>query len=138
MKRLFVLILSAGLLCAAAGAQESSAVISYALPRTVLTFEVQATQEIFYAGPYARFAKKYLGIQAGLEDRSGFSIASVSLHATQEADQSKRYTITINQGSRPTYMHLVGQGLIAARPEEGAPESIKDYRIYVKSEAFKF
>ncbi len=119
MKRNFTLILSALLLCAAAFAQESSAVISYALPRTVLTFDVQATQELFYAGPYARYAQKYLGIQAGLENRTSYTIGAVSLRSSQEADQSKRYTCTLNAGSRPTYLHLVAQGMIAARPEEG-------------------
>ena len=36
--------------------------LSYCLPMTSLSFEVEAVRENFYAGPYADFAKLYLVI----------------------------------------------------------------------------
>ena len=89
-----VIVLASLLASLTAPAQgSSSAVLSYALPRTVLTFNVTATQNIFYAGPYAKYAQKYLGIEVGLEDQSSFNITEVSLKTASEADQSKRYTV---------------------------------------------
>ena len=123
MKRTITLILSGVLGMAAAGAQESSAIISYALPRTVLTFEVKATQTIFYAGPYARYAQKYLGIQAGLDDKTTFAISEVALKSASEADQSKRYSISLNSASRTPFFQMTAQGLIAGQSEASQKES---------------
>ena len=43
--------------------------LTYSLPSTVLVFEVEAVRENFYAGPYAAYAEKYLGITVPLEDK---------------------------------------------------------------------
>ena len=123
MKRTFFLILSGILGITLAGAQESSAIISYALPRTVLSFDVKATQTIFYAGPYARYAQKYLGIQAGLEDKTTFTISEVSLKSASEADQGKRYSIFLNNASRTPFFQMTAQGLIAGQSEATQKES---------------
>ena len=44
--------------------------VTYSLPSTVITLEVEAVQEKFHAGPYARFAEKYLGIKARQKDET--------------------------------------------------------------------
>ena len=41
-------------------AQDLAGSVSYALPQTTIVLEVEAEHEYFYAGPYARFAKKYI------------------------------------------------------------------------------
>lgn len=119
-----VIILASLLASLTAPAQgSSSAVLSYALPRTVLTFNVTATQNIFYAGPYAKYAQKYLGIEVGLEDQSSFNITEVSLKTASEADQSKRYTVSLNSDSRVAFLQMTSQGLISTSPEASGTES---------------
>lgn len=132
-------ILTSALLLSAAvlGAQNtgSSAVLSYSLPRTVLNFNVTATQSIFHAGPYAKYAQKYLGIEAGSEDKSTFVITEVSLKTANEADQSRRYSVTLNESTRASYLQMTSQGLISTTPEKGSagsawaftPESYQDF-----------
>ena len=45
----------------AQGNADPTGCVTYSLPSTVIALEVDAVQEKFYAGPYAKFAEKYLG-----------------------------------------------------------------------------
>lgn len=69
IKRFFVAA-AALLCCIGAGAQQVQ-------PKTKLTFDVSAQLEQFYAGPYARYAQKYLGVEAKEEDSSKATLTSV-------------------------------------------------------------
>ena len=60
MKKCF--IIAAAMLLSLAGRAQGT--VSYSMPQTVLVFNVEAQKESFYAGPYARYARKYLGIDA--------------------------------------------------------------------------
>ena len=51
--------------------------VSYSMPQTVLVFNVEAQREQFYAGPYAQYAQKYLGVKAELHDRVSYTVTSV-------------------------------------------------------------
>ena len=53
-------------------------VLSYSLPATSLVLEVEAVQENFYAGPYAKYASKYLGIDARQKDSQSYTVSKVS------------------------------------------------------------
>lgn len=101
-----------------AAAQESTAVISYSLPKTVLTFDVKATQEMFYSGPYAKYASKYLGITVGLEDKTTTTVTEVNLRSRNYPDLSKRYSLSLNPTTSSVYVRLAQEGLIAT-PQEG-------------------
>ena len=105
MRKAFIL-LAAALLALPLEAQE------YSLPRTVLRLEVEAEQEIFYAGPYARYASKYLGIDARESDESVTRLVSVRLEALTEADQSARYVLP-QAKEVPAFMKLSTQGLVS-------------------------
>lgn len=87
--------------------------ISYSLPQTVLVFDVTAQKEAFYAGPYAAYAKKYLGIAAETRDRVSYKVTSVRLNPAVEADQSIRYTYKMDSQSHPVFLQLTSQGLIS-------------------------
>ena len=49
-------------LAAAQKKSDPMGLVTYALPSTTITLDVEAVQENFHAGPYAKFAEKYLGI----------------------------------------------------------------------------
>lgn len=96
----------------AASAQDAVGTVSYALPQTTIVFEVEAVREYFYAGPYAKFAQKYLGVTAREEDAVTCHLTSVRMTPTIEADQSARYYLNVDKGSS-SFLSLCSQGLIA-------------------------
>lgn len=110
-------IVAAMLLSAASlSAQDPQGHVSYSLPRTVLNFEVSARQEVFHAGPYAKYAKKYLGIDVREEDQTTYSITSVKLIPQTEADQSSRFSLMVDPEVRLTFLQMTSQGLVAGQP----------------------
>ena len=115
MKRF--LIISAMLLAAAApqlSAQDKSTVtMTYALPQTSLSFEVEAVKESFFAGPYAKYAEKYLGIKASETNAVTYRISSVKMTPYVEADARYRYTETVPGSAVGTMVQFSSQGLIA-------------------------
>ena len=112
-----ILIISALLLSAAAmklPAQDKSTVtMTYALPQTSLSFEVEAVKESFFAGPYAKYAEKYLGIKAAEANSVTYRISSVKMTPYVEADAKYRYTETVPGSAVGTMVQFSAQGLIA-------------------------
>lgn len=120
MKRTAILLIALTCACAYAGAQSASepASVSYALPRSVLMFDVKAQKTCFHAGPYAKYAAKYLGFEAKEADETTYDIVSVGVKSKTEADQSARYSAVITPAGRRDYFSLSSQGLIV---REGGP-----------------
>ena len=100
--------------------------VSYALPQTSLTFDVEAVQEKFYAGPYARFAQKYLGAEVRQQDECTYKLSGVKVTPCIEADQSRRYVVTLSSknASANAYLQLTSQGLVAASDGSFGNESV--------------
>ena len=117
MKMKRILIFSALLLCAAAQhlcAQDNSTVsMTYALPQTSLSFEVEAVKENFFAGPYAKYAEKYLGIKAAEKNSTVYRISSVKMTPYVEADVQHRYTVTVPGSAVETFTRFSAQGLVS-------------------------
>lgn len=89
--------------------------VAYCLPKTTLLLEVEAQKNVFYAGPYARYASKYLGIEVPQKDQTQYHILSVRMTPVVEADQDRRFLL--NVGSEPaytSYLALTSQGLISS------------------------
>ncbi len=85
---------------------------TYALPQTVISLEVEAVKETFHAGPYARYARKYLGIDARPSDESRCHVSAVRMVSYAEADQSRRFQLGAKAGSDQIGA-LTLQGLIS-------------------------
>lgn len=99
--------------------------LTYSLPSTTITLEVEAVQEKFYAGPYARFAEKYLGIKVGQKDVTSFQLTQVKLVPYVEADQNRRYSVNVKKGTiDATFLKLSAEGLISFADANFADESI--------------
>ena len=114
MKRLPILtaILAMALPFTPVRGQDPEGALVYALPKTVINLEVEAVRENFHAGPYAKYARKYLGIDVRQADGQSSHLNSVKLSAVTEADQSSRYTIVPGK-SLPAFLSLTAQGLIS-------------------------
>ena len=99
------------LACAVCASAQGS--VSYALPQTTLQFTVEASCETFHAGPYARYASKYLGIPARTAGGTTCSISSIKVRTLVEADQQARYSLALNDNSEKVFLQLTSQGLVA-------------------------
>ena len=88
--------------------------LTYCLPSTALTLEVEAVQEKFFAGPYAKYAEKYLGVNARQNDESTFRIVQIRVTPSVEADQNKRYSLAVENGNiDASFLKLSSQGLVS-------------------------
>jgi len=111
----------------AASAQKKSdpeGYLTYSLPSTTIMLEVEALQERFYAGPYARYAEKYLGINARQKDETSLQLTEVRMVPLVEADQNRRYSLNVKKGQLDgAFLKLASVGLISfsdARYSDGS------------------
>ncbi len=95
--------------------EDPEAYVTYSLPSTTLVLDVEAVQESFHAGPYARYAEKYLGVKVRQKDEVTYDITSVSVTPVVEADLSRRYVLAVSKKSAPdvSFLKLTSAGLIS-------------------------
>lgn len=102
MKKFVVLLVSLCLLCALnardTGQQRlvPQGSIVYSLPQTTIHLSVQARCEQFTAGPYAKYAKKYLGWEAPVENSTRYTLSKIELTPLLEADPHHFYQINLS------------------------------------------
>lgn len=138
MKKVFrmMLTLAAAFVSFAAGAQSASdpeGYVTYSLPMTSITLDVEAVQETFYAGPYAKFAEKYLGIKPRTKDETSVQLSQIRMTPFVEADQDCRYSVYVKKGTlNPSVFSLSSQGLVTFADAKFADETV--WRFPVKTE----
>ncbi|MFV0506417.1 MAG: DUF4831 family protein [Bacteroidales bacterium] len=72
--------------------QLAMAQVTYYLPRTIVTVKVEIEGDIFTAGPYAKYADKYLGIRNAEQYNSqSWKISKIKLSSYNEADATTAY-----------------------------------------------
>ena len=103
--------LAAGLLLAVPAFLQAQTV-TYSLPQTTVTVEVDAVQENFFAGPYAPYAKRFLGIDVREQDASRSYVKEVRLVTRVEADPKARYSVD-TKGVEDRFLALTSQGLVS-------------------------
>ena len=103
--------LAAGLLLAAPALLQAQTV-TYSLPQTTVTVEVDAVQESFFAGPYAAYAKRFLGIDVREVDGSRCYVKEVRLVTRVEADPNARFVVE-TKGVEDRFLALTSQGLVS-------------------------
>lgn len=97
-----------------AGEPVPAGAIIYSLPYTTISLEVTAEHESFVAGPYAKYAQKYLGIEARTESAETYTISSIKMHPYIEADPSVRVAVNLGAAKNPSanFLNFCSQGLI--------------------------
>ena len=103
--------LAAGLLVAVPALSQAQTV-TYSLPQTTVTVEVDAVQESFFAGPYAPYAKRFLGIDVRETDASRSYVKEVRLVTRVEADPQARFSVD-TKGAEDRFLALTSQGLVS-------------------------
>lgn len=86
----------------------------YSLPSTTLCFVAEAEHESFTAGPYARYAQKYLGVQVRTENADMYKLSSLKMFPYIEADYSANYALNLgtSKNASANFLELINQGLI--------------------------
>lgn len=131
MKRF--ILLSAAILGIAANSsartedESKTSRVSYSLPSTTLNFTVTARKEVFKAGPFAKYGKKYLGFSPRQSDEIKYEISRVSVRSVTEADMKARYTVNLPESGRPEFLQISSQGLI-----------VGDMKVTGKSAGWRF
>lgn len=130
MKNIYGIIaaMALALLSQSATAQKKSdpeGFLTYSLPSTAIVLEVEAVQEKFYAGPYAAYAEKYLGIKARQKDETTFQLTEIKMTPLIEADQSRRYSINVRKDQLDgTFLKLSSVGLVSFSDANFGDESV--------------
>ena len=113
--------------------EDPQSYLTYSLPMTTITLEVEAVQEKFYAGPYAKYAEKYLGIKPRQKDETLFQLTDVKMTPYVEADQSRRYSVIVPAGRiENTFLKLSAGGFVSFSDANFGDESI--WRFTTKSQ----
>lgn len=95
-------------------------VVIYSLPSTTLRFDVEAVRETYTAGPYAKFALKYLGVEVSEEDGVKYELLSIKVTQCIEADQSAKFIANLSGlkgAAAANFMKLTSQGLVVFSDE---------------------
>ncbi len=127
MKR-FITILSLAALALSASAQANSdpeGYVTYSLPMTTISLEVEAVQETFHVGPYAKYAEKYLGIKPRQKDETTVQLTALRMVPKIEADQKCRYSIQPSKKvtNLSTVFKLSTSGLVTFADANSVDES---------------
>ncbi len=110
--------------------------LTYSLPSTVISIDVEAVQETFYAGPYAKYAEKYLGITPRLKDETTVQLTNLTVIPYVEADQTARYSVLASKKTLSTdaVFKLSSYGLVTFADGKFADESVWRFPIDVKGD----
>lgn len=119
MKKLIILLLT---LClwvplsgqpVTEGQQLPQGAVVYSLPRTCVRIVAEAQYTNFSPGPYARYARKYLGIEAGQSKTTTYELTRIEMTPMLEADPHSLYMVNLTQGkTEPWFLQLTSQGLV--------------------------
>ena len=135
MKRLIgsALLMLAGLFCATA-----QNTVTYSLPQTSVHLKVTAEKEAFVAGPYARFAQKYLGAAARTADATTYRLKSVDLTPCTEANPSESYSIDLSRTEEGLagFLAFSAQGLVSTGGGNAAPGATWRFPAPAPADAF--
>ncbi len=100
----------------------------YALPKTELYIDVELEKKIHIAGPYARFAEKYLGI-TNVSERSSeqFTIKDIAVNTNMVADSEQIFVV---QYSKKFPWHSIRQtydGILLAINSDEIGSSLENF-----------
>ena len=112
--RLRILALAvAGTLALSAAGQ---GVVVYSLPSTTLHLSVEADRCTYVPGPYAQYAKKYLGIDVAQEPSTSYTLRSIRMTPYLEADRGGSYVLNLEGLEKDiaaaSFLEFSSQGLL--------------------------
>lgn len=87
--------------------------VYYTLPRTVVYVNIYSNQSYFIPGPYAEFAKKFLGIEGvSSTEKAEYSISRVEIETHLESDPNTLFAVYPSAKGYSNYLKLSSEGLV--------------------------
>lgn len=97
--------------------------ITYSLPKTSLVVDAEVTKVSCKAGPYYKYAEKYLGVKdAVADDNVYYDLGKVTLANKGIPDADNTYIIEFKGSTVAPYAYLTEDGLLCAINGEYTPE----------------
>jgi len=94
----------------------------YSLPRSVLTFDITVTRIDRIAGPYAKYAAKYLGIKDPvLQNKTSYELSDISINTYSEPDPEHYYFVNLKN-----YKASKSKSMMIALSESGLIQDLND------------
>ena len=101
--------------------------VQYMLPKTVLTVTVEYSQTLMKAGPYARYASRYLGIpeaEVPQEDQTYYTLDKISVSEKGIPDKDQSYLVLFKPKTTAPFVYLTDDGLLCTINAEYQPEAL--------------
>ncbi len=96
--------------------------VNYFLPKSVLEIQVPVLKTETKAGPYYKYAEKYLGItNAIIEDKTYYELNNVQVVLKGIPDKEKSYLVELKPGTTAPFVYLTESGLICTINAEYTP-----------------
>lgn len=87
--------------------------VTYSLPKTTLLVNAEVTKTVCKAGPYFRYAEKYLGVKNIVtEDDTFYELGKISLVNKGIPDPENTYVVEFKAGTTAPYVYLTEDGLL--------------------------
>ena len=106
--------------------------ITYSLPKTSLVVDAEVTKVTCKAGPYYKYAEKYLGVKDAItEDKVYYELGKISLVNKGVPDADNTFIVEFKAGTVAPYAYLTEDGLLCSinaeyTPNESALEAAKE------------
>lgn len=96
--------------------------ITYSLPKTSLVVDAEVTKVTCKAGPYYKYAEKYLGVKDAItEDKVYYELGKVTLINKGLPDADNTYIVEFKGGTVAPYAYLTEDGLLCSINTEYTP-----------------
>lgn len=100
--------------------------ITYSLPKTTLVVDAEVTKVTCKAGPYYKYAEKYLGVKDAItEDNVYYELGKIRLLNKGIPDEDNTYIVEFKSGTVAPYAYLTEDGLLCSINAEYIPEENK-------------
>ena len=132
MRLSFIAVISALLAVPVHSFAQGTGDLAYSLPMTTVQAQVTAVHEAFFAGPYAQYAKKYLGLEVRQKNSTSVHVTGVTLVPKVEADMNARYSVSPGK-TIDSMTALSAQGLISFGSKAEAETVSWRFTPYVSS-----
>lgn len=109
--------------------------ITYSLPKTSLVVDAEVTKVTCKAGPYYKYAEKYLGVKDVItEDKVYYELGKITLENKGVPDADNTYIVEFKGGTVAPYAYLTEEGLLCSINAEYAPEATVDETVKKKTQ----
>jgi len=110
--------------------------VTYFLPKTMLTVRVNYSKVTQKAGPYAKYAEKYLGVKEQSvvsEDQVYYKLNSINVISKGVIDKDASYLVEFKSKTTSPFVYLTEDGLICTINADYEPESTGDNKAPAQS-----